>query len=71
VANVEIAIGLRWKTGHGVLVFAGAQVFGDDLPDEIKGSCFRCGFGAVRHDFFCPAFFLLYVFPPCQGEGSY
>jgi hypothetical protein len=39
VADVQVAVGLRRKTGDGGGVFAGGQVIGDDLADEV-------GFGA-------------------------
>lgn len=35
MADVEEAVGLRWKSGDDVAVLAGFEVFGDDLADEV------------------------------------
>jgi len=38
VADVEIAVRLRWKTGVNVLVLPGAKIVGNNVADKIGGS---------------------------------
>lgn len=35
MADVEEAVGLRRESGDDVAVFAGFEIFGDDLADEV------------------------------------